>query len=155
MRYIGRRLRSAHAGPLETVFDVLPGEMFYDVHRLRVHSPELYRVYELLYPRDCRQLTTEAMGVGGRHLFAALWIQGGLEGNFGLRIEHRRLKEDRSVICDWLSEQGVPISESADRQSMSTLAFPIESTQKVKGWLRPYLPPHRTQSLYVLPSRRR
>lgn len=155
LRYIGRRLRSAHDGPLDLVYDIVPGESFYDVHRLRFHSPELYRVYELLYPRDCRHLSAEAMEIGARHLVAALWTQGGCERSKGLHIEHRRLKDDRDVVCRWLEAQGIPIDNREVEGPASTISFPIEETSKVKNWLRPYLPPHRTPSLYVLPSRRR
>lgn len=72
-----RMLHKAHDGKLEAVSDVVQGDGFYDDRRIRVHSPDLYRVYDLLYFRDERRLTPEVLEIIGPQGLAALWCDTG------------------------------------------------------------------------------
>ena len=72
-----RMLHKAHDGKLEAVSDVVQSNGFYDDRRIRVHSPDLYRVYELLYFRDERRLSPEVLAVAGAQGLSALWCDTG------------------------------------------------------------------------------
>lgn len=72
-----RMLHKAHDGKLEAVSDVVQTNGFYDDRRIRVHSPDLYRAYELLHFRDERRLTPEILRIVGFQGLAALWCDTG------------------------------------------------------------------------------
>lgn len=147
LRFVLRRLRQAHDGPLDYVYDTIPTDGFYDIHRFRLHAPELYRVYELLYPRDELQLTNEGMAVGGLQLMAMLWSAGGTITRDGPAFHHPLLRESAPVMIAWLRSQGFPqcFIYHAGHTSLYTRG---DTARRLAAALLPLLPPyHRKQLL--------
>lgn len=149
LRFVLRRLRQSHDGPLEYVCDTLPTEGFYDIHRFRLHAPELYRVYELLYPRDQLQLSAEAMAVGGLQLLAMLWSAGGTLTREGPAFHHPLIRDAAPVMIAWLREQGFPqcFIYHAGNPSLYTRG---ETACRLAAALLPLLPPYHRKPLLRL-----
>ena len=70
-------LREAQPGKLDTYWDMLRTDGFYDKFRLRVRSDELYRAYELMYPRDRKVITPQIISITGMPGVSALWSDRG------------------------------------------------------------------------------
>ena len=99
-------LREAHPGKLDTHWDMLPTDGFYDKFRLRVRSDELYRAYELMYPRDKKVVTPQIISITGMPGVSALWSdRGRVVGRLG-KLVTRWSHEENEYLADWINEQG-------------------------------------------------
>lgn len=101
-----RMLHKAHDGKLEAVCDIVQSNGFYDDRRIRVHSPDLYRVYELLYFRDERRLTPEVLRVAGTQGLAALWCDTGTTSKTKAVLRSWASSEETPYLRDWVLELG-------------------------------------------------
>jgi hypothetical protein len=99
-------LHKVHDGKLEAVSDIVQGSGFYDDRRIRVHSPDLYRVYELLYFRDERRLTPEVLRIAGAQGIAALWCDTGTATKTKAILRARADAEETQYLVDWVREFG-------------------------------------------------
>lgn len=99
-------LHKAHDGKLEAVADVVQGDGFYDDRRIRVHSPDLYRVYELLYFRDERRLTPEILSIAGERGLAALWCDTGTCTKTKAILRSWANAEETHYLHQWVLELG-------------------------------------------------
>ena len=101
-----KTLKSCHPGKLDYFWDVLPTDGFYDRNRLRLRSDELYRAYELMYPRDKRVITPQIISIAGMQGLAALWADRGRVvgriGKIGTRWQH----EENEYLAEWINDQG-------------------------------------------------
>jgi len=68
-----RALRRASRQPLRVDVDLLPGKGYYDISRVRIHSPSLERVLEILEDG----ITEDALLVAGTRGLACLWLDHG------------------------------------------------------------------------------
>ena len=129
-------LRKAHHGPYDTEVTRLGGETFYEDHLLRFHGEGLWRVYELIYSRDRKQITEKVLDIAGLDGLAALWIDRGLvlSGRakragvlrpFWSRDEVRLLK-------DWMDANDLPCTFDRYR-----LLFDYEQMRTLKRRLAP------------------
>jgi hypothetical protein len=102
-----RCLQDLHDGPLEYVKDRVPSTGFYDIHRLRVHGEGLYRVYELLYPRDTWTLTPELLEMAGDLALAQLWSDAGKWSSRRLAFSSPSVLRDDWLVYDaWFQSRG-------------------------------------------------
>jgi len=101
-----RMLHKAHDGKLEAVSDIVQGGGFYDDRRIRVHSPDLYRVYELLYFRDQRRLTPEVLRIAGAQGLAALWCDTGTATKTKAILRSWADAEQTQFLHDWVLDLG-------------------------------------------------
>lgn len=97
-----RMLHKVHDGKLEAVSDIVQTNGFYDDRRIRVHSPDLYRVYELLYFRDERRLTPEILSIAGAQGLAALWCDTGTTSKTKAVLRSWANAEETRYLQDWV-----------------------------------------------------
>lgn len=137
-----KQLRSCHPGALEYFWDVVPTDGFYDKNRLRAHSDELYRAYELMYPRDKKVITPQIMDICGLYGITALWSdRGRLVGRKG-RLVTRLGVSNNEVIADWCIRNGFPCSHINHACGTNGLFFSRDVTSKLISSMRPYI--HKT-----------
>ena len=137
-----KQMRLAHAGQLEYVWDVLPTDGFYDKKRLRVRSDELYRAYELMYPRDKKIITPQVMSICGIYGLTALWSdRGRVVGRLG-KIRTRLSTEDNHVIAGWCNDNGFSCSLISREDKCFGIQFDRDSTQNLIASIRPHI--HKT-----------
>ena len=105
-----RTLRKLNHGELcQGELQLVPSEGFYDRLRLRFQARPLYRVWDLLYPRDQRRISPEALQVAGPLGAACLWLDNGrwLSKTTGC-IKGLSSLEDTLTVAEWLSDMNVP-----------------------------------------------
>lgn len=137
--YLGSQiyqLRQAHPGPLEIFWDRLPTNGFYDLERARIQTDELWRAYELLYPRDERTLSRDVLDLCGLHGLTSLWLDcGTLIGRTG-EIRKRMSPDDKALLSDWVDDLGFPVNR-AKAQAQHKLIIPAASMHQLKKAMRP------------------
>lgn len=99
-------LHKAHDGKLEAVCDIVQTNGFYDDRRIRVHSPDLYRVYDLLYFRDQRRLTPEVLEIAGAQGLAALWCDTGTATKTKAILRSWADTQEAHYLEGWVLELG-------------------------------------------------
>jgi len=108
--YLGhqsRVLRRLHDGPVETVWDHVDSNSYYDNQRLRLQAEGLWRAYELLCPRDKPVISRQVLDVAGVHGMTALWLdQGRILGTRG-QIKGRYTAQEYEAIAGWLTDNGI------------------------------------------------
>lgn len=135
-----RALRSVHDGPLEIVRDRMATDDYYDNERLRIHSGDLMRAYELLYPRDERQLTFEVLSITGQQGLAAMWCDcAGPERN-GAVLRLRCSHEEVDIVQQWLDAMGITSAPWPTRPRRSGLRLDRMAISKALGLASPLLP---------------
>lgn len=102
-----RRLQRAHDSPLETVCDTVPTDGFYDIHRARMHGEGLYRVYELLYPRDERRISEQVLAIAGMEGAATLWLDHGCWRGKRPAFNLCCSQSESEIIVNWLRRLGL------------------------------------------------
>ncbi len=135
--YLGHQLwilRNLHDGPVDSVWDHIDSDGYYDNVRLRMHGEGLWRAYELLSPRDKPVISKEVLSVVGEEGIAALWLDqgrfvGGQKRGRG-QIKGRYTPEEYDNITTWLCESGVPACVHHNH-----LEKPIEICIKKNGLL--------------------
>lgn len=109
LTYLNHQLRTLHRfhdGKLEAVSDVVQTDGFYDDRRIRVHSPDLYRAYELLYFRDERRLTPEVLQIAGFQGLASLWCDTGMLVKDNMIVRSWADAEETQHLNDWVIDLG-------------------------------------------------
>ena len=126
-------LRDAHPGKLDTHLDMLPTDGFYDKFRLRVRSDELYRAYELMYPRDKKIITPQIISITGMPGISALWSdRGRVVGRLG-KILTRWKDDENQFLAEYISQQGFECMTTKG----SGVRFSRTSTKELIDVLRP------------------
>ena len=126
-------LRDAHPGKLDTHLDMLPTDGFYDKFRLRVRSDELYRAYELMYPRDKKIITPQIISITGMPGISALWSdRGRVVGRLG-KILTRWKDDENQFLAEYISQQGFECMVTKG----SGVRFSRASTKELIDVLRP------------------
>jgi hypothetical protein len=118
-----RRLRKLHDGPVESAMDLVSTESVYDDFRVVLHAPELWRAYELLYPRDEFTVTEEVLNIVGRTGLLALWCDQGRVKGRGAYFLLRRPEAEMALLAEWVRGLGYAafINDSIVRLGDSTL----------------------------------
>ena len=101
-----RRLRKLHDGPVEAALDLVSTELVYDDFRMVLHAPELWRCYELLYPRDEFTISQEVLDIVGRPGLLALWCDQGRWKGPNALLSIRRPEEEMSRLAEWIRGLG-------------------------------------------------
>jgi hypothetical protein len=137
-----KQLRLSHPGTLEYFWDVVPTDGFYDKQRLRLHSEELHRAYELMYPRDKKIVTPQIMDICGLYGITALWSdRGRMVGRKG-KFMTRLGDSSNEAIADWLNRNGFPCTCFKHGNGSLVLSFSRETTSHLITSMRPYI--HKT-----------
>jgi len=98
---------------VDSVWDHIDSDGYYDNVRLRMHGEGLWRAYELLSPRDKPVISKEVLSTVGVEGIAALWLDqgrfvGGPKRGRG-QIKGRYTAEEYDNIASWLCDAGVPV----------------------------------------------
>lgn len=136
-------LHKAHDGRLDAICDVVQADGFYDDRRIRVHSPDLDRVYELLYPRDERTLTPEVLAITGRLGLAALWCDTGTASKTRVVLRSWANSAETEHLYDWVMHFGY----RPDTVRAGRLEFCGIHADAIIHDLRPLLPRCKRHSL--------
>lgn len=137
-----KQLRLSHPGQLEYVWDVVPTDGFYDKHRLRVQSDELYRAYELLYPRDKKVVTTQILDICGLYGLTALWSDRARMVGRKAKISTRFSSAENELLADWCTANGFPCKLIGRGHTHSGIQFSRDVTADLITSIRPYI--HKT-----------
>lgn len=133
-----KQLREAHLGKLEFVLDVLPCDGFYDDVRLRVRSDELYRAYELMYPRDKKVITPQILNITGIVGISALWSDRGRIIGKIAKIHSRFSPEANAALANWCNTNGFECKLMNRLDKSYGIQFTRESTQAFIAAVRPH-----------------
>lgn len=140
-QYLGSQvyqLRKFHPGDLEIFWDRVPTDGFYDLDRARIQSDELWRAYELLYPRDKFTLSSTVLDLAGMHGACSLWLDHGSWHGRGGEITGGYSPHEKKLIGEWLTGLGF---ESAHRrvENRCRLYLPPDTMRKFIPSIRPFV----------------
>ena len=145
-----RQLHKLHDGPLDLVIDTVQTDGFYDDRRLCCHGEGLYRVYELLYPRDTYTISDDLLDIAGHRGIVSLWCDKGRIRNnryeipFGTRA---RNYADTRMVRRWLRRLGYAPDQFNQIGRDRCIRFSGCNADDFARRLRPQLPRHRVASL--------
>jgi len=127
-----RALRRLHDGPMESVWDHIDSDGYYDNERIRLQGEGLWRAYELLSPRDKPVISREVLNVAGAEGIAALWLDQGRfigkqRGKRG-QIKGRYTPEEYENIAAWLCDSDIPARVHHNHEQK-----PIEISIRMNG----------------------
>jgi hypothetical protein len=115
------------------------------VLRFRVSSPRLYPVYNLLYPRRERRITTTALDMLGAQAAAWLWAEGARPQRNG-DYELARVgcsEEEAQLVAQWLTMLTGASSELLQHYTRPRLHFTPKQATKIRDALHRYAPQSR------------
>lgn len=142
-----KMLHRAHDGKLEVVSDVLQTDGFYDDRRVRIFSEDLYRVYDLLFFRDRRQITPEILKITGKQGVAAMWCDTGRRTPARMTMRTWGNVQERRLVRTWLREMGYSPKNDAITRRMRVIEFNGEHADALASDLRRMVPRCRIPSL--------
>ena len=117
----------------------MPTDGFYDLERIRFHGDLLWRVYELLYPKDSKRITREVLNIAGLKGAAALWIdQGRISGKRG-SIRGRYTENDYLALESWFNDLSIPAKIHRNNVSIIQLSFKKDSLEELSKLLKPIM----------------
>ena len=134
-----RTLKHTHDGAVDYLADRVPTDGFYDLERIRFHGDLLWRVYELLYPKDRKRITREVLNIAGLKGAAALWIdQGRISGKKG-SIRGRYSENDYLALESWFNDLSIPAKIHRNNVSIIQLSFKKDSLEELFKLLKPMM----------------
>ncbi len=134
-----RTLKHTHDGAVDYLADRVPTDGFYDLERIRFHGDLLWRVYELLYPKDRKRITREVLNIAGLKGAAALWIdQGRISGKKG-SIRGRYSENDYLALESWFNDLSIPAKIHRNNVSVIQLSFKKDSLEELFKLLKPMM----------------
>ena len=134
-----RTLKHTHDGAVDYLADRVPTDGFYDLERIRFHGDLLWRVYELLYPKDSKRITREVLNIAGLKGAAALWIdQGRISGKRG-SIRGRYSENDYLALESWFNDLSIPAKIHRNNVSIIQLSFKKDSLEELFRLLKPMM----------------
>ena len=134
-----RTLKHTHDGAVDYLADRVPTDGFYDLERIRFHGDLLWRVYELLYPKDRKRITREVLNIAGLKGAAALWIdQGRISGKRG-SIRGRYSENDYLALESWFNDLSIPAKIHRNNVSIIQLSFKKDSLEELFKLLKPMM----------------
>jgi hypothetical protein len=148
--YLGHQLhnlRGAAGADYIARRDMVPGEGFYDIVRLRFHAPELERAMELLQVDSSQRLTPETLQVAGLRGLACIWLDcGRWAGESG--VLSLRSADDARQLKRHLRNLGASLS--ATQPSSPLIKIQPESMKLLARELRPHV--HRSMRRALWPG---
>lgn len=99
-------MRKLHDGPVDAALDLVSTELVYDDFRIVLHAPELWRVYELLYPRDEFTISQEVLDIVGRQGLVAFWCDQGRWKGSSAYLSIRRPEDEMTLLAEWIRGMG-------------------------------------------------
>lgn len=143
LRHQARTLRQLHHGDLDLRWDRRPGRSFYDVIVLRVQSDQLWPAYELLYARDRRRISADALDQAGLTGLAALWCDTGVRSPGKAEVQIQDCAADDDALAAWGAALGFPLTIRRSDTDLVTLRWHGEVARLLMKELRPIIHPVR------------
>lgn len=104
-----RSLRRLNSGePLEVHWSRVATDAVYDDLQAEFTCGDLWPAYRLLYPRDKRQVTGEALAAAGLPGLAAAFLDGGVRAPKSAKLRFYGPMPEPSFMSHWLEELAVP-----------------------------------------------
>ena len=151
MRWQFNLLKKLHEGPIDYFEDRIATNGFYDLERFRFHGENLYKVYELLYPRDKRYISLDVLQIAGEKGLAMLWFdQGRIKGRRG-SLRGRYSPEEYQNISDYLNSLGIQATPHANQLSTIEICLSRQGLRLLLEIIDVHLP----KNTYNKMSRRR
>ena len=134
-----RNLRYSHDQPVDYYADRLATNGFYDLERIRFQGERLWRVYELMYPRDKKVISREILDVVGVKGLTALWLdQGRIVGKRG-SIRGKYTEQDYEVLESYLNDIDIPAKIHRNQNAIIQLSIKKDSLIELITRIRPYV----------------
>ncbi len=134
-----RNLRYSHDQPVDYYADRLATNGFYDLERIRFQGERLWRVYELMYPRDKKVISREILDVVGVKGLTALWLdQGRIVGKRG-SIRGKYTEQDYEVLESYLNDIDIPAKIHRNQNAIIQLSIKKDSLLELITRIRPYV----------------
>ena len=133
-----RILRKYHDGPVDVVWDRIATNGFYDKERIRLRGEGLWRAYELLCPRDKREISPAVLDIVGLNGLTALWMdQGRFLGRRG-QIKGRYSDQEYEEIAKWIRSFGIKATVHRNHLCAIEIIIGREPIQDFVSLIRPY-----------------
>jgi hypothetical protein len=143
-----RTLRRLHPGAMDTHWDRTPGDGFYDTVTACIKSPLLWPAYELLYPRDRRTITVEALELVGFAGLVALWCDKGTRFKRKAEIEITTPLSRGNALMSWAAGLGHPCRTKYRSGRRSLLTWDEQGAKDLMKALRPGVHPAKRPTLW-------
>ena len=151
LRWQFNLLKKLHEGPIDYFEDRIATNGFYDLERFRFHGENLYKVYELLYPRDKRYISLDVLQIAGEKGLAMLWFdQGRIKGR-RVSLRGRYSPEEYQNISDYLNSLGIQATPHANQLSTIEICLSRQGLRLLLEIIDVHLP----KNTYNKMSRRR
>lgn len=148
--YLGHQvqnLRKAAGADCIARRDMVPGEGFYDIARVRFYAPELERAMELLQVDSGQRLTPEALQVAGLRGLACAWLDCGRWADEA-GVLTLRSAEDARQLKRYLWDLEVKLGET--QPSSPLVKVTPESMKRLAREMRPHV--HRSMRRALWPG---
>jgi hypothetical protein len=139
LRHIQRQLRASYPGQLESEILTIPTRGFYDDHRLLVHCPEMQHIYDLLYPRDEKQVTRIAMDIAGEHGLRTLWCDRGRSDGTRISFANFRSKPLTTSAALLLDSHGFGATEEITTKGGFAIELSPEESERFAKRVYPHV----------------
>ena len=151
LSYQSKLLKQLHEGPIDYFKDRIPGKGFYDQVRFRFHGDQLYKAYELLYPRDKRCISQSVLEITGKQGLALLWTdQGRINGRRG-SLRGKYSPEEYQNIAKYMNTLGIEASPHSNQLTTIEICLSRSGLTAVLNIVADFLP----KGVYNGLSRRR
>jgi hypothetical protein len=132
-----RVLRKLHDGPVDSFWDRIATNGFYDKERVRLQGEDLWRAYELLCPRDKKVISPTVLEIAGIRGMTALWLdQGRFLGKRG-QIRGRYTDQEYDDIAKWLTDLGIRATPHRNNVTTIELILKTDALNDLIKCIRP------------------
>ena len=140
LRWQFNLLKKLHEGPIDYFEDRIATNGFYDLERFRFHGENLYKVYELLYPRDQRYISLDVLHIAGEQGLAMLWFdQGRVKGRRG-SLRGRYSPQEYQNIADYLNSIDIQATPHSNQLTTIEICLSRAGLDKLLRIITPLLP---------------
>jgi hypothetical protein len=151
LKYQLKLLKELHEGPIDFYQDRLATNSYYDKERFRFYGDQLYRAYELLYPRDHRYISPNVLEITGTKGLAYLWLDQGRVNGLRGSLRGRYSPEEYQNISDYLNSLGIQATPHANQLSTIEICLSRQGLRLLLEIIDVHLP----KNTYNKMSRRR
>jgi hypothetical protein len=147
-----RMLRRLHPQPgsFKVHWNRLSADSVYDDLVAEFTCPELWGAYDLLYPRDRRRITSEALVAAGLPGLAAAWLDEGERNPQSAKLRLFGPGPSDVEILGWIESLGTPGRIAPGPRLQMSLAFDQWQADTLVRQIRPLV--HRSMAYRLRPA---
>ena len=139
LRHLQRQLRALYPGQLESEILAIPTSGFYDDYRLLAHCPEMQHIYDLLYPRDEKQITRTVMDIAGENALRTLWCDRGRSDGKRISFTSFRSKPLATAAALFLDGHGFGATEDIVTRGGFAIELSPEASERFAKRVYPHV----------------